>query len=64
MLRLPRRFAQQITLTAAAQHFGLWASAISRIERGKCRDHGLTNRYRNWLNEHPKKSFDNYVGAS
>lgn len=43
------RQAKNITLTAAAQHFGLWPTAISRIERGLQRDDDLANRYRNWL---------------
>ena len=52
----PRRLALHVTQTAAAQHFGVWSTAISRIEHGVSRDHDLTNRYRAWLNEQPQIS--------
>lgn len=45
----PARQAKNITLTAAAQHFGLWPSAISTLERGLRRDDQLTADYRAWL---------------
>ncbi|MCE0540859.1 IS110 family transposase [Kineosporia rhizophila] len=45
----PSRQAKNITLTAAAQHFGLWPTAISRLERGLQRDDDLADRYRTWL---------------
>ena len=34
----PARQAKKITLTAAANHFGVWPTVISRIERGLQRD--------------------------
>lgn len=45
----PARQAKNITLTAAAHHFGLWPSAISTLERGLRRDDQLTADYRAWL---------------
>ncbi|MBU7598560.1 helix-turn-helix domain-containing protein [Streptomyces sp. P38-E01] len=45
----PLRQAKNITLTAVAQHFGVWPTTISRIERGLSRDDDLTYAYRNWL---------------
>jgi transposase len=47
-LRLARQ-AKNITVTAAANHFGLWPTVISRIERGLQRDDELAETYRNWL---------------
>lgn len=47
-LRLARQ-AKNITLTAAANHFGVWPTLISRIERGLQRDDTFANTYRNWL---------------
>ncbi|MFJ8845243.1 IS110 family transposase [Streptomyces cyaneofuscatus] len=46
---LPLRRARNITLTAAAQHFGTWPTAISRLERGLSRNDDLSNAYRDWL---------------
>ncbi|THA57786.1 IS110 family transposase [Streptomyces sp. A0958] len=46
---LPLRRAKNITLTAAAQHFGTWPTAISRLERGLSRNDDLSNAYRDWL---------------
>ncbi|OWM00757.1 IS110 family transposase [Mycolicibacterium peregrinum] len=46
----PTRQAQNITLTAAATHFGLWPTQISRLERGLKRDDTLVANYRQWLN--------------
>lgn len=43
----PARQATSI-LTAAAQHFGLWPSAISTLERGLRRDDAFTSTYRQW----------------
>jgi transposase len=47
-LRLARQ-AKNITVTAAANHFGLWPTVISRIERGLQRDDEFAETYRNWL---------------
>ena len=52
----PERESKRITQTAAAQHFCVWPTAISRIEKGVSRDHDLTDRYRQWLNKQPKIS--------
>ncbi|MEU6621938.1 helix-turn-helix domain-containing protein [Streptomyces litmocidini] len=46
----PLRQSKNITLTAAARHFGLWPTAISNLERGLRRDDGLASTYRDWLN--------------
>jgi transposase len=46
----PARQAKNITLTAAARHFGLWPTVISRLERGQHRNDPLATAYRNWLN--------------
>ena len=43
------RQAKNITVTAAANHFGVWPTVISRIERGLQRDDTLAENYRNWL---------------
>jgi transposase len=51
----PKRQKRHITLTTAAQHFNVWPSSISRIERGKCRDQELINHYRYWLDQQPSK---------
>ncbi len=45
----PARQAKNITVTAAANHFGLWPTVISRIERGLQRDDTFADTYRNWL---------------
>ena len=45
----PIRQAKNITLTTAAQHFGVWPTTISRLERGLSRDDDLTHAYRDWL---------------
>ena len=45
----PSRQAKNITVTAAANHFGLWPTVISRIERGLQRDDTLADEYRTWL---------------
>ena len=46
----PARQARNITLTAVANHFGLWPNQISRLERGLTRDDTLAANYRQWLN--------------
>lgn len=45
----PLRQAKNITLTAAARHFGVWPNVISTLERGIRRDDDLANSYRDWL---------------
>lgn len=45
----PLRQAKNITHTAAAQHFGIWPTAISRLERGLSRNDDLSHAYRDWL---------------
>lgn len=45
----PARQAKNITLTAAANHFGVWPTVISRIERGLQRDDTFAETYRTWL---------------
>lgn len=45
----PARQQKNITLTAVAQHFGVWPIVISRIERGLQRDDTLVDNYRQWL---------------
>lgn len=52
----PERESRHITQTAAAQHFSVWPTAISRIEKGILRDHDFSDRYRQWLSEQPKIS--------
>ncbi|MFF2476158.1 IS110 family transposase [Streptomyces sp. NPDC058066] len=39
----PMRQAKNITLTAVAQHFAVWPTTISRLERGLSRDDDLTH---------------------
>ena len=46
----PLRQAKNITLTAAANHLGVWPTAISELERGIRRNDDLANSYRIWLN--------------
>lgn len=41
----PARQGKNITLTAVAQHFGVWPAVISRLERG----HTIVEAYRAWL---------------
>ncbi|MFD3553432.1 IS110 family transposase [Streptomyces goshikiensis] len=45
----PLRQAKNITLTAVAQHFGVWPTTISRLERGLSRDDELAHAYRDWI---------------
>ncbi|MCF2132457.1 IS110 family transposase [Strepomyces sp. STD 3.1] len=45
----PLRQSKNITLTAAAHHFGLWPATISTLERGIRRDDDLAHAYRHWL---------------
>lgn len=46
----PARQAKNITLTQVAQHFEVWPTHISTIERGTRRDDTLAAAYREWLN--------------
>ncbi len=48
----PTRQAKNITLTTVANHFGVWPTEISRLERGLTRDDTLATNYRQWLNTH------------
>jgi hypothetical protein len=45
----PARQAKNITVTAAANHFWVWPTVISRIEPGLQRDDAFADTYRNWL---------------
>ena len=45
----PLRQAKNITLTQAANHFGVWPMHISTLERGTRRDDTLATAYRQWL---------------
>lgn len=45
----PARQSKNITVTAAANHFKVWPTVISRIERGLQRDDEFADIYRNWL---------------
>jgi transposase len=45
----PARQLKNITLTAIANHFGVWPNDISRLERGLKRDDTLATNYRTWL---------------
>lgn len=45
----PARQARNITLTAVAQHFAVWPTTISRLERGHQRNDALAHQYRDWL---------------
>lgn len=45
----PLRQSKNLTLTAAANHLGVWPAAISTLERGTRRDDQLAQTYREWL---------------
>ncbi|WP_432246735.1 transposase [Streptomyces sanyensis] len=45
----PLRQSKNITLTAAARHFGVRPATISTLERGLRRDDDLAHTYRHWL---------------
>ena len=45
----PAREAKHLTQAAAAHHFNIWPTAISRFERGERRDDDLAQQYRTWL---------------
>lgn len=46
----PLRKQRGLTVTAVANHFGVWPTTISDIERGKRRDDDFATTYRDWLN--------------
>jgi len=45
----PLRQSKNLTLTAAANHLGVWPTVISNLERGTRRDDQLAQTYRQWL---------------
>jgi transposase len=45
----PLRQTKNITLTTAANHFGVWPTTISELERGTRRNDTLATTYRAWL---------------
>ncbi|MDE0547414.1 transposase [Microbacterium sp. C7(2022)] len=45
----PARRAKNLTLTAAAQHLGVWPSRIGELELGRRPNDDLAHRYREWL---------------
>jgi len=45
----PLRHERGLTLSHAAEHFGVWPAVISEIERGTRRNDELTATYRQWL---------------
>jgi transposase len=46
------RLAAGLPLRTVADHLDVWATTISRLERGLTHDHDLANRYSTWLSEH------------
>ena len=52
----PIRLALGLTQAMVATALGTWPTAISRIERGKCRDLQVIAEYRAWLQKQPKKT--------
>lgn len=46
----PARRAKNLTLTAAAQHLGVWPARIGELELGRRPNPELAVRYRKWLN--------------
>lgn len=45
----PTREAKNLTLTAAAAHFNVWPTLLSRLERGLHRNDEFAQHYRTWL---------------
>ena len=45
----PARHAKNLTLTAAAQHLGVWPARIGELELGRRPNDELATRYRAWL---------------
>ncbi|MEV8182926.1 transposase [Specibacter sp. NPDC078692] len=52
------RLALGLTQVMVAVALGTWPTAISRIERGNCRDLQVIAEYRIWLENEPKKPID------
>ncbi|MGN5734293.1 helix-turn-helix domain-containing protein [Arthrobacter psychrochitiniphilus] len=50
------RLAMGLTKAMADAALGTWPTAISRIERGKCRDLQVISEYRVWLQKQSSKS--------
>jgi transposase len=46
----PARRAKNLTLTAAAEHLGVWPARIGELELGRRPNDELATRYRTWLN--------------
>ena len=46
----PARRAKNLTLTAAAEHLGVWPARIGELELGRRPSDELAHRYREWLN--------------
>lgn len=46
----PARRAKSLTLTAAAEHLGVWPVRIGELELGRRPNQDLADRYRQWLN--------------
>lgn len=46
----PARRAKNLTLTAAANHLGVWPARIGELELGRRPNDDLARRYREWLN--------------
>ncbi|MGL4175027.1 MAG: hypothetical protein ACRCSN_03040 [Dermatophilaceae bacterium] len=45
----PARRAKNLTLTAAAQHLGVWPARIGELGLGRRPNNDLATRYRAWL---------------
>ena len=45
----PARRAKNLTLTAAAEHLGVWPARIGELELGRRPNDNLAHRYRQWL---------------
>lgn len=45
----PARRAKNLTLTAAAEHLGVWPSRIGELELGRRPNDDLAHCYREWL---------------
>lgn len=45
----PMRRAKNLTLTAAAEHLGVWPARVGELELGQRPNDDLANRYREWL---------------
>jgi transposase len=45
----PARRAKNLTLTAAAEHLGVWPARVGELELGRRPNHDLAQRYHEWL---------------